>query len=131
MLDSIQFTTSELLFAAVVSFFLTWFIVNITAFRRLLRKNVAEYGYLSKDIGRILQRCYALFPVDRLSFRGETYKRGASIRITTAQQRIFEGELIGLNNKHMVCIMTKKHIIAHDLENIEDIKIIDKIDVRF
>ena len=127
MFTILGFTMRELLFAAVVSFFITWFIVNITAFLKMLKRGSGPHGYLSSDINKIIERCYALFPLDKLSFRGQIYERGASIRITTAQQRIFEGELIGFNHRHMICIMTKRHIIAQDLDNVEEITVIDKV----
>ena len=48
------------------------------------------------------------------------------IKIITMQKKIFEGEFIGLNEKDMVCILTKKYIIAHEINNIEEIQIVDK-----
>ena len=43
------------------------------------------------------------------------------VRITTLQKRIIEGEIIGKNDKDILCIMTSQHIIAHELNKIEDI----------
>lgn len=119
-------TAIDFLQASVLAFFLTWFIISVTNFRKLIKRNAFELDYLSKDINAILQKCYKLFPMDIVTFRGQTYRRGASIRVTTVQQKIFEGELIGLNSNHMLCLLTKKYIIAHELDNIEDITVINK-----
>jgi hypothetical protein len=43
------------------------------------------------------------------------------IRVTTTTNTDFEGELIGGNNKNMVCIKTSKYIIAHEIQNIQSI----------
>ena len=43
------------------------------------------------------------------------------VRITTLQQKIIEGEIIGKNDKDILCIITGEHIIAHEMNKIEDI----------
>ena len=46
---------------------------------------------------------------------------GMKVRITTLQQKIIEGEIIGKNDKDILCIITGEHIIAHEMNKIEDI----------
>ena len=73
------------------------------------------------------QRCYKLFPMEIVQFNGETYKRGMKLKIITMQKKIFEGEFIGCNEKNMLCILTSRYIIAHEMTNIQKIEILDKI----
>ncbi len=119
-------TYGDILYAAVLAFFVTWLLRSFIRFVRMFKTPINEFGYTAKDIKQILQRCYKLFPVDVINFHGVTYKRGMRIKIITMQKKIFEGEFIGLNEKDMVCILTKKYIIAHEINNIEEIQIIDK-----
>jgi len=60
-----------------------------------------------------------MFPEEILQFRGEVYRRGMNIRLTTTQNKIVEGEFLGLGDDDMICIMTSKFIIAQALVNVE------------
>jgi len=42
------------------------------------------------------------------------------VRITTLQKRIIEGEFIGKNDSDVLCVITGQHIIAHEINKIED-----------
>lgn len=129
MLDKFNFslTFDEIIYAALGAFVLTWIIRTIIRFRAILKSSSSFLSYQSNDLKQILQRCYMLFPKDIVQFHGETYKRGMQLKITTLQNKIFEGEFIGCNEKDMLCILTKKYIIAHEINNIEDIQVIEKI----
>ena len=61
-----------------------------------------------------------MFPVGTVNFRGKVFTTGMRVRITTLQKRIIEGEIIGKNDKDILCIITGQHIIAHELNKIED-----------
>lgn len=122
---NLSLSFEEIFYSALLAFFITWFIQNIIKIRRIIKRTSDEFTYPSRDISKILERCYALFPKDNVQFRGQIYKRGMKIQITTLQKKSFEGEFIGCNNKDMVCILTQKYIIAHEINNIQDIKVLD------
>lgn len=119
MLDFLGLTIEELCYSALIAFFVTWFILNAIKIKRIL-KMISE-NTMAKDTKQILDRCYALFPLDSISFHGRQFKRGMKVRITTRQNKTFEGEFIGTNNKNLVCIMTNKLVVAHEMNNISDI----------
>lgn len=122
MPDVINFslTGKEILYAALLAFCLTWFISNALKIRSVF-KAAATFADTHRDIGVVMDRCYTLFPLDKISFKGQTFTRGMKIRVTTTTNTDFEGELIGGNNKNMVCIKTNKYIIAHEIQNIQSI----------
>ncbi|MBR6400106.1 MAG: hypothetical protein IKS17_02630 [Firmicutes bacterium] len=116
-------TTEELLYIAVIAFFITWFIYNVMKFKKIMELGTANTAV--KDIKKILDRCYAMFPLEDVSFKGQTFRRGMRVKITTLQDKVFEGELIGTNYRNLVCIMTNRLVVAHELSNIRDITQID------
>lgn len=120
MLEFLGLTVEELCYCAVIAFFVTWFILNAIKIKRIL-KMVSEGSEAMKDTKQILERCYTLFPLDSISFHGRQFKRGMRIKITTRQNKTFEGEFIGTNNRNLVCIMTNKLVVAHEMNNISDI----------
>jgi len=61
-----------------------------------------------------------MFPKEIVQFNGKTFKRGSKIRMVTNQKKVIEGELIGMNSESVVCVVTSKYIIAHDLRNIKE-----------
>lgn len=129
MSNTLNFPLSidELLYAAIIALFITWFIQMFLKLRKIFKNTSNQFGYPNRDLTKIMQRCYALFPKEIIQFRGQTFKRGMKIQIITLQKKSFEGEFIGSNNKDMVCILTKKYIIAHEINNIEQINIIEKV----
>lgn len=116
-------TTEELVYIAVIAFFITWFIHNIVKFKKIM--DIDTETPAIKDIKRVLERCYAMFPLEDVSFKGQTFKRGMYVKITTFQDKVFEGELIGTNYRNLVCIMTNRLVVAHELSNIRDITIVE------
>ncbi len=127
-MSSLNLTLSldEILFAAILGLVITWLLQNIIKFRKLIKDVPVSFDAKTTELNKIMERCYALFPIEKVLFKGETFLRGSKIRITTLQNKIFEGELIGLNNKNMICIMTKKYIMAHEINNIENINMLEK-----
>lgn len=67
-----------------------------------------------------LKRCREMFPIETVSFRGAEFQSGMRVRITTTQEKIIEGELIGMNQIHMICVRSGNQIIAHQLEKIQE-----------
>ena len=128
MLDSLDLslTTEEIIYAALVAFFITWMIQTVSKLRNIIRRANQQLTTPNKDIQLILERCYSLFPKDIINFHGQTFKRGMKIKVTTLQNKSFEGEFIGTNSKGMVCIVTNKLVIAHELRNIENIQLLER-----
>ncbi len=115
-------TVSDIVFAAVTSLVLTWLIKSFVSIWRILKNpSTIEIAKYEKEITFILQKCYNLFPKDIVQFRGKTFKRGMKIRIITSQHKTIEGKLIGMNSQNILCIITKRYIIAHEISGIEDI----------
>ena len=120
MLNAINsLTAQDILYAALLAFCVTWFINNIIRIKKVL-KAATTLSKSPKDIAAVMERCYALFPMDKISFQGETFTRGMQVKVTTNTNADFEGEFIGGNSKNMVCIRTKKYIIAHEICNIRN-----------
>lgn len=120
-------TTYDILYAAVLAFILTWLIKNIIRMRQVI-KSVSEASPFPnpKEISEVLERCYSLFPLDKINFHGRIFNRGMKIKIVTTQNKSVVGELIGGNSKNMLCIMTSKNIVAHDITNITDITTVEE-----
>ena len=106
-------TINDILIALALAAVLTW-IVNRIADSIVVQK--------TPEFERVLKKCYDMFPEEILQFRGEIYRRGMNIRLTTNQNKVLEGEFLGLGEDNMICIMTKKFIIAQDLMNIERVE---------
>ena len=123
MLDLL--TIEDFMLAAALAAVFTWVTNRYIEFMQISRHNALSSNYRIKDMEKILQRCYDLFPKEMLQFDGEIYKRGMKVRIITSQNKIFEGKFLGLNNDNMICLMTRKFIIAHAVKNIEEIEMMD------
>ncbi|MCI8805106.1 MAG: hypothetical protein HFE59_04290 [Clostridiales bacterium] len=119
-------TSEDILYAALGAVLITWVIKIIMKLNKII-KNPMSLLDKSEDLRQVIQRCYKLFPMEIVQFNGETYKRGMKLKIITMQKKIFEGEFIGCNEKNMLCILTSRYIIAHEMTNIQKIEILDKI----
>ncbi len=117
-------TSEDIFYAAIGAIFITWLIRFILKINKII-KNPASLLSQSEDLRQVIQRCYKLFPNEMVQFNGETYKRGMKLKIITLQKKSFEGEFIGCNERNMLCILTNKYIIAHEITNIQEIEILD------
>lgn len=121
-------TLSDILFASIAALVLTWIIKRVNSILKIVK--VSEFiqnDPNNKEVtNNILQKCYNLFPKDIIQFRGQTFKRGMNIKIITNQHKTIEGKLIGMNNQNILCIITQKYIIAHEINNIEEITSIEE-----
>ncbi|MDR2650673.1 MAG: hypothetical protein LBB94_13300 [Clostridiales bacterium] len=113
-----QFTMQDIIFSSILAFIITLALIYARELLRLTRKRSALPNY--RDIGKILQRCYRLFPMDIIQFRGETFHRGMRVHVTTSQKKDFEGQLIGLSKENMICVLTSRYIIAQELSKVQD-----------
>jgi len=115
----------DVMLAAALAAVFTWVINRFIEFMQASKRNAKYSDYRIKDMEKILQKCYDLFPKEILQFDGEIYRRGMKVRIITSQNKIFEGKFLGLNNDNMICLMTRKFIIAHAVKNIDEIENLD------
>ena len=116
--------TFDVIYAAIAAFAATYLITRFLRIRDIMKRNELSVGYREIDIRAVMEKCTAMFPNDTLYFKGSSFKRGMRIRITTMKKRIIEGELIGCNSMNMLCIITPQHIIAHEINKIEEIQIL-------
>jgi len=120
---NLQFSLREILAAAALAFILTTIITNIWERFIITRKYQGHANYRARDIGKILQRCYRLFPTDIIQFNGMTFRRGMKVHVTTSQMKDFEGQLIGMSKENMICVLTNRYIIAQQLSKIRNMYI--------
>lgn len=119
-MSNLPISIEELLYAALLAFCITGFINNAIKIRKLIKAASINVSG-PKDIASVMERCYTLFPLEKIEYHGITFTRGMKVKITTTANADFEGEFIGGNTKNMVCIKTSKYIIAHKLSNIINI----------
>lgn len=119
-MNNFPISLEELLYAALLAFCITWFVNNAIKIRKLLKATSISING-PKDIATVMDRCYSLFPLEKIEYHGIIFTRGMKIKITTTTNADFEGEFIGSNSQNMVCIKTNKYIIAHKLSNIANI----------
>ena len=123
MLTGLSLTLMDVGYAALLALLLMWIYIIIVKIFRLLVKPLA-FHFDEKEWDKILQSCCALFPEESVTIRGAVYRRGMCLRIVTGQRRAFEGELIGRNRDDMICLLSRRCLLAHDVKHIESITII-------
>lgn len=125
----------DIIIAAIVALILTWIVSNVRKLRRLLKKPVEPVGTQEKilkkalELNKIVQKCYHMFPKDKVMFGDMTVTRGEFIRVKTTENEVIEGKFLGLNHKNVICIITKVNIVAHKMDNTQDIAIIDHVEL--
>ena len=48
------------------------------------------------------------------------------VKITTMQKKVFQGEFVGKNDLDIICIVTREHIIAHEIKKITQMVSLDE-----
>ena len=117
-------TVNDLLNAALIAAVIL-LVYRLTgwAFRSaLMRTRFIQFD--PEKAAEVRDRCFKMFPVERLVFDGATFTRGVIIRVITRQQFAIEGEFLGANAANMMCLVTGESIIAQELTAIETIQII-------
>lgn len=116
-----KLTMTDYLYAALTAFVATQLILGVSRFIGFSKTNSGKaISYGEADRILVIKKCIAMFPVETIYFRGKVFTKGMKVRITTLQKRIIEGELIGKNEMDILCIVAGQHIIAHEIEKIED-----------
>jgi hypothetical protein len=121
-----EFTLSlnDVIYSSLLALVFTWIVTGIVNILKSALSKPLDLEGLPKDMNKIMQKCYNLFPNDIIQFRGETFTRGMRVRVRTSQHKIFEGQLIGLNKDNMLCVLTKRYIVAHELDKIEEMNVV-------
>ncbi len=115
-------TYMDYIYAALTAFVITQMILSLGWLKRNLERSKARLNSQNEaERLAVIKQCRNMFPLETVNFRGKVFTTGMKVRITTLQKRIIEGEIIGKNDKDILCIMTSQHIIAHELNKIEDI----------
>ncbi len=105
-------TWKDILYAAIVAFFITQIIITLTSGRKI-KQNNSQIN--PKDI---LTRCKLMFPIDTVKFDGKIFTSGMAIKIITQNKKIIEGKLVGRNDSNVLCVITDHHIVVHDISQI-------------
>ncbi len=114
--------------AAVLAFFLTYIIMRIAGIRKILNdRDELEMDIKNADKRSVMERCAKMFPIETMVFNGSEFKKGMNVRITTMQRKVFQGEFVGKNEMDIICILTREHIIAHEIRKITDMVSVDDI----
>ncbi len=123
MLESfMNLTYMDYIYAALTAFVITQMILSLGWLKRGLERSKDRLNSQNEaERLAVIKQCRSMFPLETVNFRGKVFTTGMKVRITTLQKRIIEGEIIGKNDKDILCIMTSQHIIAHELNKIEDI----------
>ena len=124
MFESMPLTINDILTAALVAVAVVVVIRLLGLAVRVILARTREIAFDPERVQEVRNRCVGLFPVDKLTFNGATFSRGAIVRIITHRQLAIEGEFMGTNHSNMLCLVTRETIVAQVLQAIEAIQII-------
>ena len=111
----------DIIFAAIIATILTWVISSIKVVKMVVTRST-ELGYKPGEMEKVMQRCYNLFPIASIRFKGTTFQRGMQVRVVTNRKKTIEGEFVGSNEDNMLCFLTNRSVVAHGLDSIEDMQ---------
>lgn len=117
----------DYIYAALLAFAITYMIRKISGLRKVMKEDELKLNMSNVDKRSVMERCTKMFPIDSVSFGGQIFTKGMKVRITTMQQKVFQGEFIGKNDLGIICILTNEHVIAHELKKITDMVSVDDI----
>lgn len=63
-------------------------------------------------------KCEELFPKDTVVFNGKEFIKGRRVKITTLNQRILDGFLVGRDDEGRLCVITDRYAIVHNIDEI-------------
>ena len=114
------------IYAALLAFIITYLITRIRNFRKNINgRDELAMGYRNIDKSSVMERCIKMFPIETIVFNGNVFKKGLTVKITTMQKKVFQGEFVGKNDMDIICILTKDHIIAHEIKKITEMVSVD------
>ncbi|MCL2364181.1 MAG: hypothetical protein FWC71_05910 [Defluviitaleaceae bacterium] len=124
MFEGIPITTNDLLNAALIAVGIVIIIRLLGFVVRQILARTREIAYDPERAQEVRNRCSVLFPVEKLTFDGATFSRGAIVRVITHRQLAIEGEFMGTNHSDMLCLVTRETIVAQELQAIATIQVI-------
>ena len=117
----------DYIYAALLAFALTYMARKISGLRKIMKEDELKLNMSNVDKRSVMERCTQMFPIESVSFGGQVFTKGMMVRITTMQHKVFQGEFIGKNDLGIICILTREHVIAHELKKITDMVSVDDI----
>ena len=114
------------IYAALIAFVVTYLIMKVKNFKKNIESRdelAMDYGHIDRN--SVMERCIKMFPIETVVFKGNVFEKGMTVRITTMQKKVFQGEFVGKNDMDIICILTKDHIIAHEIRKITDMVSVD------
>ena len=108
-------TSTEILISAFLALIITLAVLKLM---NGSPKGEVNVRYNNVSVSDVARKCTELFPIDTVIIRGNTFKRGMKVKMTTLKKQVIEGEFIGKNSSGFVCIVTKNHIVAHEVSKI-------------
>jgi len=124
LLDTL--TIQDWILTAIIAYFITRILLRISNFKKgiknIKQRQMISMDYKIVDLEKLMAKCYELFPIDTIYFKGKAFHSGMRVRITTIQKKVIEGEIIGKSKMDLLCIKTQNQIIAHDLDKIEQME---------
>lgn len=121
---NLSLSVDDILLAALLACVITFIIVKISSSFNKLFSSSVTLSYSQNDLSKVMKRCYKLFPKELLHFKGQTFTRGAWVRVTTNKKKVFEGKFIGINDEDIACFVTKSFIVAQEVEGISNIDLL-------
>ena len=117
----LNLTAADYIYAAITAFVATQLILVVSKFVKVVKiTDSPQGGSREADRLMVIKKCMEMFPEATINFRGKVFTKGMKVRITTFQKRIIEGEIIGKIEMNILCIIAGQHIIAHEMDKIED-----------
>lgn len=120
------FSEWDFLFAAAAALLITQMVIRFQKIREIIKNQTISTDGKGIDLSAVMQKCKAMFPIETVIFHGKTFHMGMQVRITTTHKRVIEGRLVGKNNMEVLCVITSRYIIAHEIEQIEEIAILEQ-----
>lgn len=106
----------QVVLAAVLSL-IVFYIIRPFVFRKQKQGNKKTWGEV--EMAKVMTRCLEMFPIDTVPFQEKEFKRGMKIRVVT-ENEVIDGELLGMNQKKVICICTHTQIVAAPLNKIKE-----------
>ncbi len=121
-------TVSDVIFAALAAFMIFWIVRFCSNLWKRVKTGLefppTEFGFKPNEVKAVMDKCSDLFPRGRFSLCGSTLERGMKVRLTTHNNRTFEGKIVGINNDNMICIIAESIVKIDFIDNIMKIVVI-------
>jgi len=119
-------SVQDVIFAAFLAIFLTWFLGWATRVIKFfaIKPTRLEFGESTREYEAALHKCCFLFPLATFNFNGTTINRGTKVRVVFTGDKSIEGQFVGTNEENMICLISPKFVVAHEITDIRDLEII-------